>query len=392
MVDYTLDIRTIEQQNNSSELKEVLVALINESNTKLIFSGKHGFNFRGKSISVFLQQNLLKRHSTKNPNHTKIEVLQEEPSSQDQFEAIYRSLGVLLPESNYKFKLTPQSHSRVVEVIFCKQPEVRETLDRVAQYTQMNKKMGCKPVVFDEETVCIVRREIRDITLAYYLNEYDLDAGGLFILTYQLLKAYKEQVYNLGLIHSNITDTSIRVNLDNLEVTFTDYCNANELSEWSVELLMSQELPKYYVDPIAKETNHVSTQTDLYSLGMIIAQTAASLTPYHYKPHNIEIQKRIGWVFFRNSSLSPSDQRIMIELLDGLTGKAPLERISLRAALDTFSEITQQKSTYASLLPSFFKSANKCRGQLRSFDCEENHFVDRQQALKAIIRDRSYTL
>lgn len=364
MPNVALNVIDLESAVNKTELKRLLQILIETTYDTFIGAGVHTVIMDDQEVTLQLSNHLLKRSKEKQPHVLRIEVLDRHPSSQSASQAIYKSTAVILPEQNFYVKTKPIEENHLVKVIFTRGIEDIQAIKDEAEFTQMNPKLQGKPVVFNQQVGFIVYRELPQYsTLLNLLDRTNLSGEERFKLTYEILKAYKNQVYNCGLVHSKISTRSILVNPSNLDVVFSDYSGAVlRPTHGAVQNLRRGTYHLNAPETIAHDI--VSTESDSFCLGLVIAEVWGDVSTYTFSSHLSRDQQLLFWAqlkwlqLFLEIDISEHKQRKIVSIIDALTRDNPTERIKLRAVLDCASILIGEESKYHRLTNHFFKCMN----------------------------------
>lgn len=177
-------------------------------------------------------------------------------------------------------------------------------------------------------------RNLRDILFQppQYFNQIrpcPLTTKQLVELSVAIVKAYKEQVYDLGLIHGDIKLDNIVVDLkDPIVVNFCDYGMSSRINQNNQ---LRRGTPAYCA-PEQRNLKGIKTDAiDIYALGKTLAYL-----------WGCEIQEGgdINFKFlFACSHLCNGDQQIMTEVLSGMCESVVAQRSSIESIINQFNQL-----------------------------------------------------
>ncbi|WP_298623477.1 protein kinase [uncultured Legionella sp.] len=342
MSDFTIDPT---QLLHGSPSDPVLIKLLGDllgQSESFILHGEYTLIMNEKPVTVDLTHPLLKRTKEKKSETSRIEVLEQKKCSSGGFSKLFKSLGVLIPEQNYLFKSKPPEHSRVCKVISLTEKFTQAMVIRESSYTKMNTLLHCKTPVFDKTHGYLVMRNAGTSDLYELLNNSALSTLQKMQLTFAILEAIKNQVHELGLIHSDIKPENIMVDPDNMGVRIIDYAFAYEAELPRISSISGS------LEFLAPETlyDNIKTQkSDSFAAGLSIAELWGDQSTFPitrdqsfqdvYEFHLTRTWKNL----FVNDSLNDNMKKKIIKILDDLTRIDPDTRSSIDDALNEWEII-----------------------------------------------------
>lgn len=352
MSDFTIDpTQLLSVQAQDPTLIKLLSDLLQQSAPSYLPHGEYSLILNDKTVTVELTHSLLKRSRENKTDEYRIEVFEHQKCSDGGFSELFKSLGVLIPEQNYLFRSKPIDKSRVCKIIPITEEFTAPMINREGSYTKMNKLLHCKTPVFDDTHGYLVMRNAGKSDLHELLN--DLFAGDLVLsllqklqLTYTILKAIKEQIHDLGLIHADIKPENIMIDLDTMSVKIIDYAFAHEISlpREATSTVGSIE----YSAPEALYKATMTTKSDAFSAGITIAELWGDTSTYPIQPNFsfqdvYEFHKTRVWNrLFEFDSLSERMKNRIIQILDNLTHLNPDHRCTTEEALNEWEVLLDE--------------------------------------------------
>lgn len=267
--------------------KQTLFWLLQSSEPKYLKRGIYKLSVDNVLTDVHLKYPLLVRKRETNPAEFRIEVLSREPFITGGHSAVYDSIGVIMPEKNYTFKVKPQDKTRICKIINLTSHSTPDNIRSEVSYSKMNKLLHCKTAIIDTENGYMVMRKQGEMDLATLIamicdKKYHISEQELLELTIAIIKAFKEQVQDLGLVHNDIKPDNIIVNQRSMTAIIIDYDHAStkETITQPYTEIINDEIKKGIkitgtIPYIAPEglTHHIrNEQSDLYSLGLTLAR------------------------------------------------------------------------------------------------------------------------
>lgn len=180
-------------------------------------------------------------------------------------------------------------------------------------------------LVEDENNVAFVMEYVEGKTLKEYLaTKGGLSNAVIKVLLSQITSALK-YVHDRGLIHRDIKPSNFMLSTEgkiklldfgiakNTDTSITDYTQTRTTQQMGTPMYMSPEQ--------IKSTKHVSTQTDIYSLGVLLWQMVKGVAPYNTSTiSTFELQTQIV-----NAPL-PLTHTIWDSIIQKATAKSPSDR------------------------------------------------------------------
>lgn len=353
MRELTIDPTKLGTDESSQELNHLLVLLIEHSKSPFVADGKYTITLSDEEVIVDLKYPLLIRSRNSNKEQKRIEILTPEPFINGGFSSIYKSLGVLVPEEEYKFKEKPLDKTRVCKIIPYSETFDENQINHETSYTKINELLHCKNPVFTDYGGYIVMRYIPGKDLFELLSDVEkkkitLSVEQRLILTDRILKAYKEQIYDKGLIHRDIKPENIIVDLETMTVTFLDFSFALKTNGEGEEVVCALRGSLDFLSPETIMKDVVSIESDLYSLGMTIAQVWGDLSSFilesmDLKRNLLEIIKTVlnkKWIdLFKDIDLSEQMKLDIKTLFNSLTHITPSHRTNINLVLTQWNQL-----------------------------------------------------
>ncbi|CAM3046406.1 protein kinase domain-containing protein [Legionella worsleiensis] len=351
MTDYIINPTKFRTPHADAESKEALIELIKTTPSPFLVSGYYPITFKEKPALIYLTHSLLIRQRAHNSAGCRIEVLQHKKPIKGGFSSIYTSLGVLLPESDYLFKRRREPKSRICKIIPITESFDEKMIEQESSYTQMNQLLHCKKPVFDSKQGYLVMKKVGNHDLFDFLNALDARTITLSIeqklhLTHAIIRAVKEQVHDLGMIHTDLKPENIMVDEKTLDAVVIDYGFAQPINEPLEDDSVHGSL--LYLAPEILFDNTRSIKSDSFALGLTIAQIWGYLFEIEITPDTefsdaYEFLKNRTWThLFEHVELSTSLKHKMIQVFDALTEFEPRNRIVSAHALQLWEDIINE--------------------------------------------------
>lgn len=342
------DLPSINGSLSTTDLKFLLSDIVEKAPTNFISSGTYEGIYKDQNVSLLLTNDLLVRPREKQEDAVRIEVLAPREFNNGGFGRVYKSYGVLIPEEGYRFKRKAIEKSRLCKRIACDDEDKEKDIVNEAQYTQLNPLLHCKSPIFDDHAGYLVMRraqkeDLHSLMNSIYKKKVMLTVEERLDLTFWLINAYKEQVYDLGLIHNDIKPENIIVDWKEFNVTIIDYAFANHFSHHVTDSCI-YGTPDYIAPELfAHQTRTVSS--DLYALGLTIAlfwgyvpevNIDDSLTIEEIKQLHLT---RHWYKLFEGIELSDPIKEKITLYLDLMTQFKVKERLNMQQALSYWMNI-----------------------------------------------------
>lgn len=328
---------TLLNASDSDPVSEQLLAnLIKQSDSPFFARGYYQVTLNEKPVSIYLTHSLLLRHRESNHAESRIEVFKNDNPIKGGFSYLYKSLGILAPEDHYSFKRRKNEKARICKIIPITKLFTPELILREGSYTKMNPVLRCKTPVLDNQQGYLVMKNAGKVDLFDLLEA--IDAGTITLtvrdklhLTYTIIKAVKEQIHDLNIIHTDLKPENIIINLETMNSTIIDYSFAEQMNQPKEDDYVHGSLE--YLAPEILRENFRSIKSDSFALGLTIAQIWGYLfdlvtTPSTNYADLYKFHLTRTWThLFENTPLNPSLKDKITRIFDDLTKFNPDIRI-----------------------------------------------------------------
>ncbi|KTD31686.1 putative protein kinase [Legionella moravica] len=335
MPGYTINPTLLNATDSDPVSEQLLANLIKTSDSPFFPRGYYQVTLNEKPVSIYLTHSLLLRHRENNHAESRIEVLKNMSPIKGGFSYLYKCLGILAPEDHYSFKRRKNERARICKIIPITQLFTPELILREGSYTKMNPVLRCKTPVLDSQQGYLVMKNAGKVDLFDLLEA--LDAGTITLtvrdklhLTYTIIKAVKEQIHDLNIIHTDLKPENIIINLETMNATIIDYSFAEEMNHPKEADDVHGSLQ--YLAPEILYNNFRTIKADSFALGLTIAQIWGYLfdldtTPSTSFAELYEFHLTRTWTYlFEHIPLNPSLKEKITRIFDDLTEFDPDKR------------------------------------------------------------------
>lgn len=346
------------QENEASAVPIHLLSAIFNSPLRFIAASEWPFVINNIEFTIQFTHHLLKRPRKDNPETCRIEILDPSPFASGFTANLHQSLGVLLPEQGYRFKAKANNKQRVCKKITLNKHMNEQLVYQEYFFTQLNKKLRCKKPILEQKNAYLIMKkipgeELFEIIKKMFNNELEIPITERFQLSLAILKAFKEQVRDIQVVHRDIKPENILVDLEQMNVTIIDYAFA--IPETQANTTVTLHGTPDYFSPETILHQHFSPQTDLFALGLTLAQLWGDLSTTNIKPNTplqtiFSIHLNRKWIGLFENMLIPTEiEADITNALNKMVEPLPQKRIGLQEAMNEWSKITKKYSKHQEL-------------------------------------------
>lgn len=246
-----------------------ILAILNAKIAKRWQDSKQPFFIDPKNCNIdiknFGQFSLLIRPRESNKTNYRVEVLKFPHISYGAHGVIYESVGVLVPENQFKFKAC----SRIIKSIDKKFQTDRKIINE-ALYGHKNGMLKTKSPLFFNSHVFLIMRKVNGIELSEFINKFyhTLKPRDILCILSNILYAYEQDVIKVNINHRDLKIENMIIDGDSLVITFIDY---GMITHKNGKVKHGFVGTKGYIAPETLEHNIFTEKSAMFALGWSMA-------------------------------------------------------------------------------------------------------------------------
>lgn len=341
------------------EVSICIQALLSQYNNRMIFpAGKYLIETaEGETVTIHLTHTLVARDRKKDPSHEHLEVLEPRDDFNGGYGSIFFSLGTIKSEKGFTFF----PHQKRVAKDYRPQPEKKLDLPLIRRYASrypLFPSFHAKPLVSEDGHSILIMHHQGGEDMSELFAYVDRPLQNLRVdlkleLTLNLLRALSS-IHKAGYLHRDLKPENILVDEATLAVSIVDLDFLLPIGVGSNFLCGTIE----YVAPEVLASDSMlpySTASDIYALGLVIAQLWGDESLGNLKfsaiPEALAFHRSRQWRFQQNIEPLPDKTHIM-DILNGMVHLNPNERWPLDKLIEKTQFVLEE---YRRLHPAFLK-------------------------------------